>query len=53
VIPLGLTAWFLAAKKKVLSSLIVSVVALASALVGAIATRGLLYILGSSIEQFL
>lgn len=53
VIPLGLTAWSVTAKKKVLPSLTVAVVGLICVLVGGVATRALMYILGSSIEQFL
>jgi len=53
LIPLGLTAWFLTAKKKVLSSLTIAAVGLVCVLVGGLAARALLYILGSSIEQFL
>jgi len=53
LIPLGLTAWFLTAKKKVLPSLTVAVVGLICVLVGGVAFRALFYLLGSSIEQFL
>jgi len=53
LIPLGLTAWLVTAKKKVLPSLTVAVVGLVCVLVGGVATRALMYLLGSSIEQFL
>lgn len=52
LIPLGLTAWFFAAKKKVFPSLVVAVVGLVCVLGGGVATRALMYILGSSIEKF-
>ncbi|MBM4467198.1 MAG: hypothetical protein FJ014_16865 [Chloroflexi bacterium] len=52
LIPLGLTAWFFVAKKKVLPSLVVAVVGLVCVLVGGGAFRALMYILGSSIEKF-
>jgi len=53
LIPLGLTAWFMTAKKKVVPSLTVAVVGLICVLVGGVAFRALFYLLGSSIEQFL
>ena len=53
LIPLGLTARFMTAKKKVLPSLTVAVVGLICVLVGGVAFRALFYLLGSSIEQFL
>ena len=52
VIPLGLTVWFLAAKRRAVPSLAVAVVGLACVLGGGVAIRALMYILGSSIEQF-
>lgn len=51
LIPLGLTAWLLVTKK-VLPSLGVAAVGLVCVLVGGGATRALLYVLGSSVEQF-
>ncbi len=53
LIPLGLTAWFITAKKKVLPSLTVAAVGLICVLVGGVAFRALFFLLGSSIEQFL
>jgi anaerobic dimethyl sulfoxide reductase subunit C (anchor subunit) len=52
LIPLGLTAWFFAAKKRVFPSLVVAVVGLVCVLAGGVATRALMYVLGSSIEKF-
>ncbi len=52
LIPLGLTAWFFAAKKRVLPSVVVAEVGLVCVLGGGVATRALMYILGSSIEKF-
>jgi DMSO reductase anchor subunit len=47
-----LTAWFFAAKKRVFPSLVVAVVGLVCVLAGGVATRALMYVLGSSIEKF-
>ncbi len=52
LIPLGLTTWFLTAKKKTFPPLGVAVAGLVCVLVGGGATRALMYILGSSVEQF-
>lgn len=51
LIPLGMTVWFVS-KKKVVPSLTVAVVGLVCVLVGGVATRALIFILGSSIERF-
>jgi len=53
VIPLWLTARVQTAKKKVLTPFTVATVGLSCALAGGIAFRAIMYILGSSIEQFL
>jgi anaerobic dimethyl sulfoxide reductase subunit C (anchor subunit) len=52
LIPLVLTGWLFAAKKKMLGWLGVSLAGLVCVLVGGVAFRALMYILGSSIEQF-
>lgn len=52
VVPLWLTAWFQTAKK-VLPTLGLATVGLVCVLVGGIATRAIMYMLGSSIERFL
>lgn len=53
LVPLGLTVWFLSAKRKeAMPSVAVPVVGLVCALLGGGVTRALMYILGSSIEQF-
>lgn len=53
-IPLWLTAWLQkTAKKKVLTPFTVATVGLGCALAGGVAWRAIMYILGSSIEQFL
>ncbi len=51
LIPLALTAW-LVTKKKVVPPLTVAVVGLVCVLVGGVATRALIFTLGSSIEKF-
>lgn len=51
LIPLGLTTWFLTTKKT-FPPLGVAVAGLVCVLVGGGATRALMYILGSSVEQF-
>jgi anaerobic dimethyl sulfoxide reductase subunit C (anchor subunit) len=52
LIPLVLTGWLLSAKKQTLGWLGVSLAGLVCVLVGGVAFRALMYILGSSIEQF-
>jgi len=53
VIPLILTFWLQTAKEKVIPPFTVATVGLVCVLAGGVAFRAIMYILGSSIEQFL